>query len=364
MDRERRTERDGHAGWPAPTGGPNRRSVNGAGRRSGAAGPSEREAEEVHLTLAPPCRYRSLLVPLNGEPLGEHALPLALGIARRAGAEVRVVHVRTPLDLAYGPELFPRDEGLDARLRRQQQAYLEDVVRRVAMISSVRVTPILVEGRSVIEALCETASAGTDLVVMATHGRGALGRLWFGSVADVLRRRLAVPLLLVRGYDAPADLAADPAVRHVLLPLDGSERAEQVLEPALTLGTLTGADHTLLRVVTPQPDYARGYGGPVTMRPPSGQAEAWDYLRRVADRLGGQSLRAHPCVVVDGQAAARVILRYARAHEVDLIALATRGRGGLARLLRGSVAERVVRGASVPVLVVRPEAEREGSESR
>jgi nucleotide-binding universal stress UspA family protein len=316
----------------------------------------------VGLTLTPPPRYRSLLVPVDGEPFGEHALPLALGIARRAGAEVRVVHVYCPLQSAYRPDRLYYDSGLDAFLRRRQQAYLDDLFRRLSKVTSVPVTPVFLQGREVADSLCEAASAGTDLIVMATHGRGLLGRLWFGSVADVLMRRLSVPLLLARGYDAPADLTGDPLMQHVLIPLDGSEVAEQVLEPALALGTLTGADHTLLRVIPSVTDYPLGYPGAGLQRSlaDSQQAEAWSYLRRVADQRGGRTLRVHPRIVLDEQPTARAILGYAQTHDANLIALATRGRGGLARLFRGSVADRVVRGASVPVLVFRPDAEEVG----
>jgi nucleotide-binding universal stress UspA family protein len=318
-------------------------------------------SEEVGLALTPPHRYRSLLVPVDGDSFGEHALPLALGIARRAGAAVRVVHVYCPLQSTYSPDRVYYDGGLDALLRRRQQAYLDGLVRRLAKATSVPVTPVYREGREVADSLCEAASAGTDLVAMATHGRGPLGRFWFGSVGDALMRRLSVPLLLVRGNTAPADLAGDPVMRHVLVPLDGSGLAEQALEPALALGTLAGADHTLLRVVPLETDCSAGYGG--TAPRPLGegrQAEAWSYLRRTTDQLGGRGRRVHPRIVLAEQPTAKAILGYAGTHDADLIALATRGRGGLARLFRGSVADRVVRGASVPVLVVRPDAEQEG----
>jgi nucleotide-binding universal stress UspA family protein len=311
--------------------------------------------KEVGLTLTPPPRYRSLLVPLDGSAFGEHALPLALGIARRAGADVRLVHVHSPLESVYRPERLYYDSGLDAWLKRRQQAYLDDVVRRLAKITSVPVTPVLMEGREIAATLC-TASAGADLVVMATHGRGPLARLWWGSVADVLMRRLTVPLLLVRGSRAPANLTDDPAVRHLLVPLDGSALAEQVLEPAVALGTLMGADHTLLRVLRLMPDHSVAYGGSGLERLRAGRPhlEARRYLGRVAERLGGRTLRVHPRLVLGEQPTAKAILRYAQTHDADLIALATRGRGGL---LRGGVADRVVRGAAVPVLVFRPSGE-------
>lgn len=362
MKHEYRDNWTRHLGGRLPAADSDQWGENGlAGGRAASTfgeGRAARQAtEEADLAPTPPTRYRSLLVPVDGTPFGEHALPVALGIARRAGAKVRVVHVHSPLQTNYRPERLYYDSGLDAFLRRQQQAYLDDLFRRLRRVTSVPLTPALLQGREVADSLCEAAGGGTDLVVMATHGRGPLGRFWFGSVADELMRRLSVPLLLVRGYDAPADLTGDPLMQNVLIPLDGSAFAEQVLEPALALGALTDADHTLLRVIPSRTDYSLAYPGAGSRRPLDDrqQAEAWAYLHRATGRLGERALRVHSRILHDERPIARAIVHYARTRDADLIALATRGRGGLARLFRGSVAERVVRSASVPVLVYRPD---------
>lgn len=299
-----------------------------------------------------PHRYRSILVPVDGEAFGEHALSLALGIARRGGATVRVAYVHRPFLPAGQPGLYPEAGPLDAKLRRRGRAYLADLVRRLAKTSTTPVLPVFLEGDDIAETLCAEAADATDLVVMATHGRGPLGRLWWGSVGDELLRRLSLPLLLVRGFDTPADLTGDPVLRRVVVPLDGTPFAEQILEPALALGSLQDADHTLLRVVSPPRDYS--VGDPQRRLASRPQAEEWRYLRAMTDRLGERGARVRPCLVSGDLPAAEAILQHARAHDADLIALATHGRGGLSRLFRGSVADRVVRGASVPVLVYRP----------
>lgn len=319
---------------------------------------AERAASAADTTPAPTSRYRSILVPVDGGPFGEHALPHALAIARRAGAQVRVAHVHSPLQSTTRPETLHYDMQMDAALMRRQQKYLDGLSRRLEEAADVPVTPVLRRQQSVADALCE-AAAGADLVVMATHGRGPLGRLWFGGVADALMRRLSVPLLLVRGRNTPADLAGEPPVRHVLIPLDGSERSERVLRPAVGLGTLMGANHTLLRVLPGGPDYPLVYGGDLAQRRLTArrEVEAWEYLYEVTKRLGCRSARIRTQAIFSDLAPARAVLHYAANQGVDLIALATRGRGGLARLFRGSVAGRVAREASVPVLVYRPGAE-------
>jgi nucleotide-binding universal stress UspA family protein len=304
--------------------------------------------------------FRSILVPLDGSPFGEWGLPLALDIARRAGAAVELVHVHvmpSPLFTEPRPNM---ESPIDAQARARARTYLDQTAQR-AGAAGVPVTATLLEGAVPDALLAHAAAREVDLVVMTTHGRGPLSRLWLGSVADQMLRRLATPLLLLRPGDAEPDLALSPALQHVLVPLDGSPLAEQVLGPALELGNLVGADYTLLTVVEPLV-FA---GDPVAgMQAATGDAdlfgraqeEARAYLEGTARRLRARGLQVRTRVGVHPQAAG-AILDEAREVPADLIALATHGRRGLARLLLGSTADKVVRGAAVPVLVYRPRGE-------
>ncbi len=304
--------------------------------------------------------YRSLLVPLDGSPFGEQALPLALGIARRAGASLEVVHVLPPLASVYA-SLEPR---LETQMRSRGQDYLDGIARRLQGTAPVHVTTTLLEGLP--DEVLEThaATRRPDLIVMTTHGRGRLGRFWMGSVADYLLRHLALPLLLVRPReDNPPD--PDPGPRHVLLPLDGSPLAEQMIEPAVALGALTGADFTLLRVIKPvlPAAFALEHAGAgsgvqhlldeIEKTHAAVRRDAELYLEGVAARLRERGLKVRTRVA-DEEQPALAILHEAASLPIDLIALQTHGRGGLARLVLGSVADKVVRGAAVPVLVQRP----------
>jgi nucleotide-binding universal stress UspA family protein len=131
-----------------------------------------------------------------------------------------------------------------------------------------------------------------------------------------------------------------------------------MIEPAVALGTLMGADYTLLRVIRPVLFPAAIPDGPtlnlgaqlmldqVAKLAAEVRKEAEAYLERVAGRLRAQSLSVRTRVALEDQPAA-AILRAA-------VALETHGRRGLSRLFLGSVADKVIRGASVPVLVHRP----------
>jgi len=300
--------------------------------------------------------FKSIVVPLDGSSFGEQALPLALSVAGRSGGAVQVVHVHVPLAAIYAESMVNIENTLDPGMKKQEQAYLDNVIRRVADVSQVPVNSALLEG-PVVDALHEhLRGRGADLVVMTTHGRGPLSRWWLGSVADELMRRVTVPLLAVRPQDQPLYLTRDEPSRHILVPLDGSALAEQVLATAVELGTLTKADFTLLRIV--QPYQVTGFemgglgaGGLVPPIEPLRQ-EATDYLNRVAGRLRNLGLHVDTNVVVSDQPAA-AIFEVVKESNCDLIALETHGRGGLSRMLVGSVADKVLRSANVPVLVHR-----------
>src|SRR5262245_33674339 len=124
--------------------------------------------------------YRTLLVPLDGSPFAEHALPLAVGIARRAGAALRLVTVSTPLAEAYTEGLYFSTLELQNEIAARQKTYLDEVVGRLAP-TGLSVTAEVLEGEVAETLWCHAGDVDADLVVLATHGRGPLGRFWLGS---------------------------------------------------------------------------------------------------------------------------------------------------------------------------------------
>jgi nucleotide-binding universal stress UspA family protein len=300
----------------------------------------------------------SILVPLDGSAFSEHALPLAMSLARRAGGPLRLVHVHVPLLVVSNETMVLYDDELEERLRARKQAYLDAVVKRIAACSPISVTSQLAEGTAS-EALEEVIrSTGASLVVMTTHGRGPVSRFWLGSVTDYLIRRASVPVLLVPAQTGDVDLRVDPSPGHVLSALDGSALAEGILEPAIALGRLVGADFTLLRVIEPvfhlgSDAFSSTLNIVDERRWQQQHDEAQIYLNRIADRMGSQELGVSTHVVSHHHPAT-AILEEARTQGNCLIAIQTHGRGGLARLLLGSVADKVIRGATAPVLVARP----------
>jgi nucleotide-binding universal stress UspA family protein len=205
----------------------------------------------------------------------------------------------------------------------------------------------------------DAAATDTDLIVMTTHGRGGLARFWLGSVADSLVHVSSVPVLSLRPGEPVPPIKHPPVFRHILIPLDGSALAEQILEPALALGALTQATYTLLHVVElfVLPSYAP-LAQAVQLDAHMTQAlqtEMQRYLDDVAQRLRASGHQVHTRTLLGAQPAV-ALLDAAQEQGADLIALATHGRSGLPRLLIGSVADKVRRGADMPVLLYRPQA--------
>jgi nucleotide-binding universal stress UspA family protein len=299
--------------------------------------------------------FRTILVPLDGSRLAEQALPLALPLARRAGSALRLALVHRPD--SGGPQA-------DVAAFRAQQAYLEQTAHRIRQLGVPLVTTEVIEDGPIAPALCAYADAvGADLVVLTTHGRGPLSRFWLGSVTDELLRTAPLPLLVCRPTDdGPPDPGAGRRFRRILVPLDGTEAAEAALAPAAALARQFGAGLLLFRVVVPAPVLVQNWvasavsamEGPI-LEELTAQARA--DLLRAARRFRAEGLTVEVRVAVNVSPAAAVL---EAAPVADLIALATHGRSGAARLFLGSVADKVVRGAPCPVLVVRSPAPADG----
>lgn len=298
---------------------------------------------------------RSILVPLDGSPSAEHALPVALSIARKSGATVHIALVHVPDAFRASAVVSPED--VDWEPKAHEQAYLDALRGRMATVFSGDVEIHHLEGLVEETLVSEVARRDIDLVVMNAHGWGYVARALVGSISEYLVRHVTVPLLMMHAEAVTVDLAHEVAFHRILIPLDGSKLAETILEPAAALGKLWQAEFHLLRVVP----WAMPISGAQLEHPrpvprsakDENIAAAEDYLNGAAQQLRNQAVAAQTQVAVNRSVAAAV-LDAATSSACDLIAISTHGRGGIARLLLGSVASKVLRAGHAPVLVYRP----------
>lgn len=302
---------------------------------------------------------KSILVPLDGSRFSESSLPLATELARAAGAKLYPTLVHLPYEpdqlLASTPFQF---EGVDMaeydahRLERDGE-YMAELGGRISR-DGVCVEARVLEGRSVADALAgHAAVVAADLILMASHGHSGVSRAWLGSVADQLVRHSVTPLLVTR----PGEQAGpgSPVVTRILVPLDGSDLAESALGPAADLARATGAHITLVHVIA----IITVLGPRILplvqheLEPELERAAA--YLERVAARLRADGLHVETRAV-HGKTPALALAEMAVKLDVDVIAMASHGYGGLKRALLGSVADKLLRVSSRPVLIARPAA--------
>jgi nucleotide-binding universal stress UspA family protein len=285
---------------------------------------------------------KRIVVPLDGSALAEAIVPVVETLARDYEAEILLVR-------GLVAQRTAEDEF---EMQRQAEGYLSGLAAALRA-RGLRAVDWKVwydePDRAIVNA---AVTNGADLVAMATHGRGGLGRLLLGSVAEAVVRTAPVPVLLVRGRP----VWGPGAIRQIVVPLDDSDTSEAVLPVVETLAGPLDLGIHLVHAVEPLPPSAR-------IELPTGleeqvvgahRAEASDRLARIAARLEAKGLRVAWAVRIG--APLEVVARHVEECGAGLIAMTTQGRTGLDRLLLGSVAERVLRGVEVPVLLWKPRA--------
>lgn len=295
-------------------------------------------------------RFASLLLPLDRSPVAELAIPFAVAIARRSKAALEFSAVHRAYfsrdSHAANAWALKVDQAKEAEVAGEEHAYLDAVAARVTADSQVPATATLLTGsvasaESIADRILEHAqSRQSELIVMTTRALGRMSRLELGSVADELVRRAHLPILLVSpgSEERPHDL--QPRLDHFLIPLDGSELSAQILDTSIALAALMGARCTLLRVLAPKSS--------------DGDLQAAEqYLQSVAAAPSAQGLTVQMRVVRSPKPV-DAILQEAESLQCNLITLATHGYGGFKRLLLGSVADKLIRRAAVPMLVYCP----------
>jgi nucleotide-binding universal stress UspA family protein len=310
--------------------------------------------------------FERILVPLDGSPRAELILPQLARLLKREDSEIVLLR-------AYNAP--PSDEWLDRRpilaaQREAAQAYVHEISKRFRS-DGVKVHARVVEGPDAETILDVADEEGATLIAMSTHGRSGVARWLMGSVAEKVVRASRVPVLLVRSFRAGkgGDLepvpAAETPFRRILVPTDGSRTALAAVGPAVKFAQLYGSEALVLHVripyVPPGPVLPGMELGalPIPEPPPPEKDEA---TAKSALRFEQAGLKARR-LTVTGDPAAEII-GCAAAEGADLIALATHGRSGLSRWMLGSVTERVLRHAPVPLLIVREDEKKAKKKKR
>lgn len=294
---------------------------------------------------------RTILVPLDGSPLAERALPAACRLARLAQARLMLVRVARHFTSLSDPVAAQLEAVGEA------ESYLSALEKDLAS-RGFNVESEVHYDTPASAIVLAARLYGADLIVMCTHGRSGLTRALLGSVAARVVHDVPVPVLLVRAGSEPRP-ETDGPYRRVLVPLDGSTLAETALAYVAHESIARGAEILLLHSEQPATlPVVPGWGSYVGEQAVE-EAEremqthirqAHRYLKDLA-RVHVPRQAWHGYVTVGDPADA--IVHLAKHDGVDLIAMATHGRVGLDRLLHGSVAAQVLHHTSAPLLLLR-----------
>lgn len=271
--------------------------------------------------------FKHVVVPLDGSATAEKIVPWVKDYAARSGADVHLVQVLPRSGPSWGNK---------ATTGRQREAtrYLQSIAKGLAS-KGIRVRTHLKTGNPAAHIVDVLRHSGGDLIALTARGEGRFQRALLGGTAEKLLRRTDKAVLLVNEYSAPARRKAAASPKAILVPLDGSTLSESALPVALRLAKARKAKAVLVNV---RADW--NHNGVKNRR--------LEEIRSRFERAGVPT----EVYVTKGDPATQ-ILNAARRRNADLIVMNSHGRSGFARLMLGSVAEEIIHGGGVPVLMTR-----------
>ena len=285
--------------------------------------------------------FKKILVPFDGAGLTDGILRFIPQMAKGFDSSVILLWVMTPNG--------SRSSGAMTVVE------LEEAARRLS--EEVReAIPMVTVGSPAATIMRVASEEDCDLIAMASHGRGSIGRGLLGSVSDDVVRNSPVPTMVFASGKADKDWSEEAEIDRIIVPLDGSSYAETALPYAEEMAQRMDLEIILIRVNYREGVYSLGVAGvPIFPEDPNVQIRDESYLKRVTGRLQNNGLRA-TWQWLEGSPPHRTA-GFARKTHNNIIVLATRGHSGIERLIGGSVSELAVVESGDPVIIISPTEE-------
>jgi nucleotide-binding universal stress UspA family protein len=296
---------------------------------------------------------------LDGSSLSEQVLPYVRQLAAGLSIPVTLISVVEPPPIGVAQGLNPQlHEHETDQLASRARSYLDPVANalRDAGIEITTAIPTGIPAQAIVD---EAEKAPDTLIAMSGHGRSGVARWWLGSVADRVLHLTNNPMLIVRSHGPKALTHADRFDR-VVVPVDGSELAEQVLTHVVPMACGLGLTVELVSVISARAEF-RQMAVPEVYNPAyediakQAEEDSSRYLAQLAASLRAQGVAAVEERLLHGDPTACIIDAASETPD-RLVAMTTHGRSGIGRWVLGSVADRVVRNSGDPVLLVRAAA--------
>lgn len=315
--------------------------------------------------------FQHILVPLDGSQRAECAIPVAACVARATGGSLLLVRVVTqPDEPLYVVEPFVLPQEVPVTTDHTASVYLATIAQ-MKELRGISVQTRVLTGAPAQHILTCIETQAIDLVILPSRGETGLKRWAFGSVAQKVLRHSTAPVLIL--HESAGLLSNQHPGGHrpvrVLVALDGSYLAETALFPAAVLSAALsepekGSLHLVRALPLPEPtSAAEAMSGARQLDISAAQTSLQVTEQALRDALQGEGdLTLHSSVIVHHDVAEAIIraaeegfpaTSEAEAREAcDVVVIATHGRSGPARWVMGSIAERVLDGTRLPLLVV------------
>ncbi|OFW63769.1 MAG: hypothetical protein A2Y74_02255 [Actinobacteria bacterium RBG_13_63_9] len=293
--------------------------------------------------------YEKIAVPLDGSGLAELVLEYVAGLAAASRARVMLLNVCSPgeSEAERMHRLYLRD------IEKVLRSRLEDAGSEGSTVESE-----LLFGHPAEEILTYAEKNKVSLIAMTTHGRSGVRRWALGSVAARVARHSTIPVWLARCDVLRETIREEWPERRILVLLDGSERAEQVLPYVADHANLSGAEVVLLRVCEPlsalafyAPGVYANWEEIAEQTMANQREECGRYFAGLERRLSDAGVQVRWETLMGN--VWNEIINYIERDGFDLVALTSHGRSGIARWAVGSVAETLLRRCPIPLLLVR-----------
>lgn len=296
-----------------------------------------------------------ILVPIDFSEYSEYALTYANAFVQKFGGAIDCVHV---VDMGFmndgavdgvyvsSADLHRSTEAIKA----EAQTHLDHFVKKEHLLGT-DITPHLKSGHAGEEITQLADDLGSDIIILATHGRSGFDRLVFGSTCDKVVRTSKVPVLAIKHPEHEA-LNEDGSLKinAILCPLDFSEFSHSALPMAAMIAGGLGAKMILAHVVDARFDYPEWTAQVAINNSQELAKSAETNLQKAAADIDGIEIETFVSIGVPH----RELNEKIKESNIDLVVMPTHGRKGISHALLGSIAEKMVRTSSCPVLTVRP----------
>ncbi len=286
---------------------------------------------------------KKIMVPLDGSPLGELALDYAVKIAISLRAELNLVTVsenrEKEHERLYSLYLDKITEQLTETLHKEQ-VYLQ-------------VTATVTHGKPADTLVKYALKHNVSMLIIVSHGRSGIMPWSAGSTATKVIHKSTLPVLLVRANEPNLE---GNGFERILLPLDGSPIGESAIPLVKDLALASNSEVLILRVVEPV-QQVHTIGGIDHFIFTDEQAKRMEeevgaYLKKVRRQFVSAGI-AVKTIIKTGDPALE-ILKISEAEKINLVAMSSHGRSGIAKWILGSVSNKILQAGKKPLLIVRP----------